>query len=202
VLEHPLDVAGLDEHVGVHPLGGARVAEELLEGQRGLRAAAGVLEQDRVAEHQVGPDEPDDLVGGVVPGLHAQQHAERVAAQDGVAGVGRQRPRRREARTLVAVVAQDARGEVDLLLRLTDQLPHLERRQVGEQLAALGEQLAGATDDGGPLLERPLPPAQERVVGRLDRPVDRPRCRACRTPGAPPRCTGWWSHSGVPPPCS
>jgi hypothetical protein len=171
-LDHALDVGGLDEHVGVDARRRAGVAEQLLQRQRALRAVAGVLEQDRVAEQQVGPGEPDHLVERVVPRLDAEQRSQRLAQDHRVAGVGRDRPWRREGRPRVAVVQEDPRREVRLRAGVADELAHLQRHDLREAVAALGEQLAGTTDDPGALADGAAPPATERLVGGLDRPVD------------------------------
>ena len=72
--------------------------EELGERECRLRAVAGVLEQDRVAEHEVGGGDARDLVDRVVPRLDAEQHAERLREEHGLAGGGGHRARGRDAR--------------------------------------------------------------------------------------------------------
>ncbi len=93
-----LDVGDLQEDVGVDALGGAGVPEQLLQGERALRVQLGVLEQDRVAQHQVGAGHPDHLVQRVVPGLDGQQDADRLVDDDGLALHDVDRPGLEEAR--------------------------------------------------------------------------------------------------------
>ena len=66
------------EEVRVDALGHAGVVEALLDRQGGLRVELGVLEQDRVAEHQVRSGDPDDLVERVVPRLDGEDDADRL----------------------------------------------------------------------------------------------------------------------------
>ena len=80
-----LDVGDGQEDVGVDALGHAGVVEALLDGQRGLRVELGVLEQDRVAEHQVRPGHPDHLVQRVVPRLDGEDDADRLVLDDRLA---------------------------------------------------------------------------------------------------------------------
>jgi hypothetical protein len=148
------------------------VAEQLREGERRLRADAGVLQQDRVAEDEVRAGHPGHLVEGVVPRLDRQEDAERLGLEDGLTGLRLERLLPHDPGPLVGVVAEDLRRCVHLLLTLADQLSHLERDQLRESVLALGKQLRRPADDLSPLPDRPPAPAPECGVGRLDRTVD------------------------------
>ena len=109
-----LDVGDGEEDVGVDALGHAGVVEALLDRQRGLRVELGVLEQDRVAEHQVRPGDPDDLVERVVPRLDGEDDADRLVLDDRLALHHLDLPRLEEARAVLRVVVEDAGGQLHL----------------------------------------------------------------------------------------
>src|SRR3954447_24566806 len=169
-----LDVGDPQEHVGVDALGRAGVAEELLERERALRVQLGVLEQDRVAQHQVRPGHPHHLVERVVPRLDRQQDADRLVLDHRLALHDLDRARLEEARAVLRVVVEDAGGQLHLTGRLLDPLAHLAGHQGGELVLALEHQLRGAADDLRPLLDRAAAPVEEGRVRLLDHAVDRP----------------------------
>ena len=74
-----------DQKIGVQADRRARLDQELLEGDRALRHDAGVLHHQDVARHQVGTGDPGQLVVGEVPGLDAEDHADRAALHVGFA---------------------------------------------------------------------------------------------------------------------
>src|SRR4051812_40943734 len=167
-----LDVGDAKEDVGVDALGGAGVAEQLLQRERALRVQLGVLEQDGVAQNQVGSGHTDHLVEGVVPRLDRQDDAERLVLDDGLALHHVDAPGFQEPRAVRGVVLEDRRREHDLAGRLLDALAHLSGDQRGVLVAALVHQLRGPADDGGALLGRELPPLLEGGVRPLDDAVD------------------------------
>ena len=128
-------VGGEDVHVGA--VRGAGVGEDLLHGQRGLGALRGVLEQDRVAVHQVRRGEAGDLVVGEVPRHDAQQHTHALLAdQRGAAGCDLQLLIRQELLAVGRVVAVDRDGDVDFLAGLEDRLAHFAGDDRGQLVAA------------------------------------------------------------------
>ncbi len=168
-----LVVRGVDVHVGAGRE--ARVEEDLLDRGGGLGAQLGVLEQDRVADHEVRAGEASDLVVREVPRHDAEQHPERRAADDRRA-IAREELDRlvlEEVRRVVGVVLVDRRGEVGLAERLRDRLAHLAHDELRQLLAALGVQFADAADEGRALLDRGrLRPGAVRLVGRGDRGLE------------------------------
>ena len=167
-----LDVGDGQEEVRVDALGHAGVVEALLDRQGGLRVELGVLEQDRVAEHQVRPGHPDDLVERVVPRLDGEDDADRLVLDDRLALHHLDLPRLEEARAVLRVVVEDAGGQLHLAGRLLDALAHLAGHQGGELVLALEHQLGGAADDLRALLDRAAAPLAEGGVGALDHAVD------------------------------
>ena len=141
-------VGGVDVDVGA--LGEAGIREDLLDGRGRLRALRGVLQQDGVADDEVGAGEAGHLVVREVPRHDAEQHAERAATDDGAALSGEQLDRLvgEHVGGDVGVVAVDVGGEVDLAEGLLDGLAHLAHDDLRELLAALGVQLAHPTDEG------------------------------------------------------
>ena len=85
------DLVGLlmgDEQVGVEADRRAGVEQQLLECDRALRHDAGVLHHQRIAGHQVRAGDARELVIGEVPGLDAEDHADRAALHVRLALVG------------------------------------------------------------------------------------------------------------------
>ena len=74
-----------DQQIGIQPGRRARVDPQLLEGDGALRHDAGVLHQQDVARHQMRTGDPRKLVIGKVPGLDAEDHADRAALHVGFA---------------------------------------------------------------------------------------------------------------------
>ena len=133
--------------VRVHALGEPGVPIDLLDRGRRLGALRRVLEQDRVADHDVRRREAGDLVVREVPRHDAEQHAERRPADDG--GALAQDVDRLVARDLlgvVGVVLGDVGGEVDLAERGRERLAHLAHDDRGELVAALAVQLGDAAE--------------------------------------------------------
>src|SRR3954451_21214120 len=124
-----LDVGDAQEDVGVDALGGAGVAEQLLQRERALRVQLGVLEQDGVAQNQVGSGHTDHLVEGIVPRLDRQDDAERLVHDDGLALHHVDAPGFQEPRAVRGVVLEDRRREHDLAGRLLEALAHLSGDQ-------------------------------------------------------------------------
>ena len=183
--DHPLDLLVGRVDVLVGALGEAGVVEDLLHRLGRFGALRRVLEQDRVADHQVRPGEAGHLVVGEVPGHDPEQDAEGAAADHRGALAAEQLDRLvgHQVLGVVGVEAVDLAREVDLHQRLLDRLAHLADDDLGQLLAALGVQLAdlahqrGALGDGGGAATR---------SGRPRRPGrSRRGARRRRSPGTP-----------------
>ena len=128
--------------VRVRALGEPGVAVDLLDRGRRLGALRGVLQDDRVADHEVRRGEARDLVVREVPRHDPEQHADRRAADD-------RRPLAEDVERLVAgdllgvvgVVLGDVGGEVDLAVGGRERLAHLAHDDRGELVATLAVQL-------------------------------------------------------------
>ena len=147
----PLDllVGGVDVLVGAR--GEAGVVEDLLHRLGRFGALRRVLEQDRVADHQVRPGEAGDLVVGEVPGHDPEQDPEGAAADDrgALAGESLDRLVGHQVLGVVGVEGVDVAREVDLAERLLDRLAHLADDDLGQLLAALLVQLADLAHERG-----------------------------------------------------
>ncbi len=173
--------------IGRHP----GVVEELLHRERRLGALRRVLEQDRVARHQVRAGEPGHLVVGVVPRHDPEQRADgRLADDRAAAGARRDRLVGQQRGPLVGVVAVDVDDELDLAHGLGRGLAHLARDDGRELLRARwrrGRRRGAARRRG--------PPAGCGSSPRRPRPRGRPRPRSRRrsrwgTPSRPHRWRG------------
>ena len=149
------------EDVDVCALREARVEEDLLECECRLGALLGVLQNDSVAEDQVGHREARDLVVGVVPRHDAQHDADALEAEEALQAVfdlellvcepllGVRRER-----------GGNAARELCLADRLVEGLAHLAVDDGAEFFLALIEQLCCALGEGRTLgdggLARPL----------------------------------------------
>ncbi len=140
-----------DEEVGIEAHRRARVEQQLFEGDGALRHDAGVLHHQRVAGHQVRPGDAGELVVGEVPGLHAEDHADRAALHMRFADRRVQLDGGQEAFGVPGVVSENPRAEFDLATGLADPLAHLLGHCVGEGVGLLMQQLGGLGDDHRPL---------------------------------------------------
>ena len=160
--------------VRVRALGQSGVPVDLLDGRRGLGALRGVLQQDRVAEHEVRRGEARDLVVREVPRHDPEQHPEGRAADD-------RRALAEDVDRLVAgdllgvvgVVLGDVGGEVDLALRCRERLAHLADDDRGELVAPLAVQLGGAADERRALGDRRVAPRAVGGIRLLDDGLER-----------------------------
>ncbi len=157
-------------HVGIRRHSG--VPQHALDRHRRARADRRVLEQDRVAQHQVRRDEPGDLVAREVPRHHPQQRPDRLLRQHRLAAADRQGLVRQQLRTALAVVPEDVDDDADFAAALVDPLPHLQRHDRGELVGAFGEQLRRAQHDRGAVGDRPGPPGRVPAVHPVDRGAD------------------------------
>src|SRR5699024_8115314 len=113
---------GVDVDVGV--LGQPGRALDLLDRRRGTRADPGVLEDDGVAEQQVGGREAGHLVVGVVPRHHADERADRLGGDAVDARPGHiEQLGLDDPGAVLAVPAIDRRGELDLTTAWSGSLP-------------------------------------------------------------------------------
>ena len=79
IIDQSVRLVVRNQKIGIEPGRRARVDPKLLEGDRALRHASGVLHQQHVAGHQVRTGDPGELVVGEVPGFDAEDHADRAA---------------------------------------------------------------------------------------------------------------------------
>ena len=129
-----------------------------------------MLEQDRVADDQVGPGEPRHLVVGVIPRHDPEDQPVGAAAHQRGALALQQVDRLigQQLLGVVGVVLVDSGREVDLAQRLLDRLAHLADDDLGQLLALGGVDLGHLADhrcavsDGGG--RRPLLVARVRAT--------------------------------------
>jgi hypothetical protein len=126
---------------------GAGVEQQFLEGDRALRHAAGVLDDERVAGHQMRARHACELVEREVPWLDAEQDAERAALHVRMPDLGVELGGSQELFTVLRVVGQDVRAEVDLAAGLVDAFAHFQRRQLREVVDVVMHQLRGLFQD-------------------------------------------------------
>ncbi len=141
--DHPLDLLVRRIDVDVRICRETGLVEDLLDRRRRLRALWGMLEEDRVADHQIRTREPRHLVVRIVPRHDPQQHALRATAYE-----RRSLPRQQLDRFIghqllgiVGIEAVDVDTEVDLTERLLDRLSHLSHDDLRQSLALLAVQL-------------------------------------------------------------
>jgi hypothetical protein len=157
--------------VDVRVGGDTRGMEDVLHRSRRLRALRRVLEEDRVADHQVRARKARDLIVGVVPWHDPEQQADRATADDRRAVALQQLDRLvlEQVGRVVGVVLVDRRGEVDLATGLLDRLAHLADNDLRQPLTALRVQLGDAADHCRALLDgRSPPPGLVGLVGAAD----------------------------------
>ena len=130
------DVVGLlvrDQKIGVQTDGRAGVDPEFLEGDGALRHAAGMLDHQNIARHQMRTRDARKLVVGEVPWLDAEDHPDRAALHMALAQGRMQFFIRKEALGILGVVGEDLGAELHLAARLVDALAHLQRHDVGQR---------------------------------------------------------------------
>ena len=157
-----------DQQIGVEPDGRARLDPKLLEGDRALRHDARVLHQQDVARHQMRTGDAGELVVGKVPGLDAEDHADRAALHMAFAEAWMELHRRQEALGVLGVIGEDARAELDLAARFVDALAHLQRHGVRQLVDLRMHQGGGFGDDVAPLGVCLVPPGLEAGRGGRD----------------------------------
>jgi hypothetical protein len=170
--DHPLDLLVGRVDVLVGAFGKAGVIEDLLHRLGRFGALRRVLEQDRVADHQVRSGEAGDLVVGEVPGHDPEQDPEGAAANHRRALAAEQLDRLvgHQVLGVVGIEAVDFRREVDLHQRLLDRLAHLADDDLGQLSTALGVQLADLAHQRGALRHRGgTGPGSGGLVGPADR---------------------------------
>ena len=159
-------IGGIDVDVGA--LGIAGVGEDLLNRGGRLGALRRMLENDGVAEREIGAREPRDLIVGVVPRHDPDQHADRAAADQGAALTAEKVDGLvgEELLGVVGVVLVDRGAEVDLTQRLVERFAHLALDDLGQLLASFGVQLGDLLDQRSPLGQRRRAPPFAVRLGR------------------------------------
>ena len=100
-----------DQQVGVRARRRTRLQPQLLKCDGALRNAPRVLHHDDIARHQIGRGKTRELVVGKVPGLDAEEHAERAAFDLCFARTRLEVFWREEALGVLGVVVDDVRAE-------------------------------------------------------------------------------------------
>ena len=186
-----LDLVVRGEDVDVGALGHPGVLHQLRDGQRRAGHRLGVLEDDRVAQHQVRRREAGDLVEGVVPRHDPEQRADRQLLHDGLAAGERlDRLVRGEGRALVGEVVEDLAAELRLADGLAQRLAHLAGGDRAQLVLALHEELGDPVDHLGALLDRDVLPRVVRRVGRRQRRLDLGVGRRVEASAPPHRVAG------------
>src|SRR6267143_3711278 len=158
VLDDLLHLVAADQQRLEGALREARVAEDLLDGERALRDVARVLEQADVPGHQRGRRESKDLPEGEVPGHDREHRAQRLEALLGAARVGLYGLRSEVTLGVLDVVAAPGGAFLDLGYSRPAQLAHLQRHQAGERILALFEEHRGAGHPLGAFRKGGAPP--------------------------------------------
>jgi hypothetical protein len=158
-----------DQQVGVGADWRTRLQPQLLKGDGALRNAPRVLHHHDIARHQVGRGKARELVVGKVPGLDAEEHAERAAFDLGFARTRLEVLGCEEALGVLGVVVDDVRAERHFAAGLFDELAHLERHRAGELVHARAHDRGGFCDHDRPLGEGRVPPGLEAGRGGFKR---------------------------------
>ena len=136
-----------NQEIGVKPGRRARVRPKLFEGNRALRHASGVLDQQHVAGHQVRTRDAGELVVGKIPGFHAEDHTDWTALHMTLAESRMQLDIGKEALGILGVVAKDIRAELHFALRFSYALAHFQSHRVRQLIDPLVHQRGGLGDD-------------------------------------------------------
>ena len=107
-----------------------------------------------------------ELVVGKVPGLDAEDHADRAALHMGFAEGRMELHGRQEALGVLGVVGEDLRAELHFAARLADPLAHLQRHGVREFVGLVVHERGGLGDDDRPLGIALVPPGLEAGLRR------------------------------------
>ena len=146
---------------------------QLLDRRRRLGALRGVLEEDRVADHQVRRREAGDLVVREVPRHDPEQHADGAAADDrGALAEDVDGLVARDLLGVVGVVLGDVGREVDLAECRRERLAHLAHDDRRELVAALAVQLRDAAHQRGALGDGGVAPLAVGGIRRRDRGLE------------------------------
>jgi hypothetical protein len=86
-----------------------------------------MLDDQNIARHQVRASDARQLVIGEIPRFHAEQHTQRFALYDCFTFCYPKLSGSQKARGVIGIVVQYVRAQLDLGLRLAEQLPHLKR---------------------------------------------------------------------------
>src|SRR5258705_13622837 len=104
----------------------SRIGEELLKRKRALRDRRCMLDEENIAGHQLGRGKSRELIVGIVPGLNADQHAERGVFKARVPDFRFDDPWRKERLRIVCIVLKNGGTKLDLTTAFGDPLAHLK----------------------------------------------------------------------------
>ena len=154
-----------DQQIRIQSDRRTRINPELLKGDGALRYAARVLHHDDVARHHVRTGDSRQLIERKVPGLDAEDHADRAALHVGCSDCRMKLFRSQEAFAIFSVVGENVRTEIHFTTSFVDQLAHLQRCQMRE-LVNLGVHKFGRLcHDHCPLCIRRLLPGLVSLCG-------------------------------------
>jgi hypothetical protein len=170
---HPMYARIIDDHLGLRAggieiregaIGQARLLHQLVEGCGALRYVGSMLQKQGVAGGQLRREDAGDLIIGEIPRLDGEQDAERLIGEHRLA-LGwienRQLLGLEQLLGIAHVVFQDLRGELDLGLRLGEELAHFERQKSGVVVAVAPQDVGGVLQDSTALGKGSLLPSQK-----------------------------------------
>ena len=133
-----------------------------------LRHDTSVLHQYYITRHQMRTCDPSKLVVGEVPGLDAEDQADRAALHMAFAETRMELYRCKEALGILGVISQNVRAELHLAAGFINPLAHFERHRVRELVSLRVQNLRRFAYDGRTLGVSLLPPSLKTSCGGSD----------------------------------
>ena len=169
IIDHAVHLIVRDQQVGIGACGRACLQPQLLKGDGALRNAARVLHHRHIARHQVGRGKARELIVGKIPGLDAEEHAERGAFHHCFARARLEVPGGEETLGVLGVVVDDVRAERHFAAGLFDELAHLERHRASELIHIRAHDCSGFCHHHRAFREGRVPPGLETRRSSLNR---------------------------------
>ena len=123
-----------------------------------------MLQQDRVARHDIGDAVANDLIEREVPGLNAENHALRLIADQRTAAVERALLVAELVGRGIGGVFTDRGTELDFIAALRDRLAHLAGHERGIVVLAGTQPLGDFAQNAAALFQSGGAPLQKRLV--------------------------------------
>ena len=146
---------------------GRPASHQPVEGGGALRHVGSVLEKQRVAGGELRRQDASDLIVRKIPRLDGKQHAERLIDEHRLA-LGRIENRQllglEQPLGVADVIFEDLRRELDLGLRLGEELAHFQRQELGVVVGITPQDSGGLLQDAPALGKGSLPPRQKGVM--------------------------------------